>query len=801
MFRSKAKFKESFLGRMERRGEDKSDKAAYLVLAEMVREFVAENWEITNRQYETSGKKQLYYISIEFLIGRMLDQNLLNLKMFDLVEESLHELGYKLTNLENYEPEPGLGNGGLGRLAACFMDSLASLELPGHGYGIRYKGGLFTQHFIDGFQTEQPTDWITGTDDWDVRREDLAVEIPFFGTVHLTEDTQPPQLRVEGAEWVKAVPYDMPIVGANGCTVNTLRLWQAEASEQPLPPRKSIESYMEETKAISDRLYPDDALDEGKILRLKQQYLLCSASLQTILKNRSYPIQEMPKHVAIQVNDTHPALAVPELMRILMDLEGLGWDEAWEITSNTISYTNHTILAEAMEKWEIRLLQPLLPRVYMIIAEIDRRFKERLAPQYLSNEEFDKLSIIESGVVKMANLAVVGSYRVNGVAGLHTRILKKRELREMYEQFPEKFHNKTNGITHRRWLMKANPELCMLINGAIGSDWHRKPENLRHLNRFIHDPAFLEDFQGIKRLKKVQLIEHMKDQQHIQFNVDPDSIFDMQIKRFHGYKRQLMNIIHIQILFDKIKEDSSFRPYPRTFFFGGKAAPSYTFAKQVIKLINAIADRVHGDELVRKHINIVFIEDYNVTHAEKMIPAADVSEQISTASKEASGTGNMKFMMNGALTLGTNDGANVEIFQQVGEENAFKFGQTSEQIMKYEKEKTYRSEDVYDEDRDLELVMELLYKGELSGGKENVDYIIKQLIDDNDPYFVLKDMRSYEAAHDRVLEAYDNKLRWQGMCVKNIAESGIFSSDRTIQQYADEVWKLEKISCKTEVKR
>ncbi|MDN7243174.1 glycogen/starch/alpha-glucan family phosphorylase [Planococcus sp. N028] len=779
MFYSKEEFKEEFTKRL---GQDKVPQTAYAVLGAMMKELLEEDWVKTNQLYTESKVKQLYYISIEFLIGRMLVQNLHSLGIFTIVQEGLQELGFNLEELEEMEPEPGLGNGGLGRLAACFMDSLAALQLPGHGCGIRYKGGLFTQQIENGFQTEYPTDWLREIEGWEKRRDDLAVEIPFYGRLHP---------RHTDIEWVKAVPYDMPIVGASGRTVNTLRLWQAEVSERPLPAYKDFNEYTLETAAISDRLYPDDSLVTGKILRLKQQYFMCSASLQTIIKTLPGPVHELPHQVAIQINDTHPAIAIPELMRILLDEEGLEWEEAWNITTHTISYTNHTILGEAMEKWDSHLLASLVPRVYEIIHEIDRRFKEQLQEQVLKEQEFKKLSIIDDGLVKMAVLAVVGSYKVNGVAELHTDILKNREMKELYRQFPGKFHNKTNGITHRRWLIKANPELTQLITQSIGDDWLKKPILLNDLNKFIIDASFQEALKEVKRAKKNQLIAHVE--KSWDSPIDPLSIFDIHIKRFHGYKRQLMNILHIQSLYDRIKEDSTYRPYPRTFFFGGKAAPGYEFAKQVIKLINVIAAKVNQDPLVRSHIHIVFIENYNVSHGERMFPAADISEQISTASKEASGTGNMKFMMNGAITLGTLDGANVEIVERVGKENAFIFGLHSQQIMLLEKHKNYRAQEVIEQSPELKSLMARLLSGELSDGTENISFIRNQLVDLNDPYFVLKDFHSYAAMHEKVLASYEDQGNWQGMSVRNIAESGIFSSDRTIQQYSDDVWDLKKI--------
>ncbi|MGE6413192.1 glycogen/starch/alpha-glucan phosphorylase [Planococcus kocurii] len=791
MFSSKEEFKKSFITRIESKDMRKTTELAYEILWEMTCEWIKESWDRTNGLYKENDEKQLYYFSIEFLIGRVLGQNLMNINAYHIVKEGLDELGFQLSEVEELEVEPGLGNGGLGRLAACFMDSLASLQLPGHGYGLRYKGGLFTQHFVNGYQTEQPTEWIQEEHNADARREDLAIDIPYYGDVQLVMGIDGLKMKVENSEWVKAVPYDMPIVGANGGTVNTLRLWQAEVSNLPFPGDKDYLVYEQETAKITDRLYPNDSLESGKILRLKQQYFLCSASLQDILNNRSFSMEKLPENVAIQINDTHPALAVPELMRLLIDDHHLTWEQAWDITTRTISYTNHTILEEAMEKWDSRLIQSLLPRVYTIIEEIDKRFKESLETQTIDEETFRKLSIIENGVIKMAVLAVVGSYKVNGVAKLHTEILKKREMKELNEQFPNKFHNKTNGIAHRRWLVKANQELSGLITETIGPRWIEEPERLNELHYFAQNHSFLQDFQAIKTLKKEQLLYHLQRNENI--IVDPASIFDIHIKRVHGYKRQLMNIMHIQMLCDRIKQDSTYRPHPRTFFFGGKAAPSYHFAKQVIKMINTVAVKVNNDPLLRKHLHIVFVENYNVTQAEYLIPAADVSEQISTASKEASGTGNMKLMMNGALTIGTLDGANVEIFEQAGQENAFVFGMRAEEVMQYEKEQSYDPKEIINSDPEIKKMMKQLVDGEWTEGKENVDFIVGQLLEDRDPYFVLKDIHSYSNAHERILAAYANPVKWAEMCVKNIAASGIFSSDRTIQQYSNDVWHLTKI--------
>lgn len=792
MFETKERFKKDFMMRLEQREERESLHTAYSVLSEMVKEWINDDWQANKRVQREEAHKQLYYFSIEFLTGRILGQNLMNLSVHSLVSDGLEEMGFSLAEIEEQELEPGLGNGGLGRLAACFMDSLASLGLPGHGYGIRYKGGLFTQVIKDGYQGETPTHWIDEKEDWGMRQEELAKNVPFYGNVHLEVQDNRLKPVLRNAVWVKAVPYDMPVVGAGGKTVNTLRLWQAESASYPLPEGMEQHFYQQAVSEISDRLYPDDSQQAGKVLRLRQQYFLCSSSLQTILQERDYPLSELPKHVAIQINDTHPALAIPELMRLLMDEQGMVWEDAWEITTHTISYTNHTILQEAMERWDSALLEALLPRIYMIIQEIDRRFREKVLQQDFDEAARKKLSIIEGGAVHMATLAVVGSYKVNGVARLHTDILKMREMKELNDYFPHKFHNITNGIAHRRWLVKANPELTGLISSAIGDEWIREPIKLHGLNPFSGDPSFLQELQSVKHLKKRQLAEWIRKQHGA--IVDPESVFDAHIKRVHGYKRQLMNILHIQLLFNHLHSERNFRPHPRTFIFGGKAAPSYHFAKQVLKLINAMADKVNNDPLAKNHLRILFIEDYSVSKAERIFPASDVSEQISTASKEASGTGNMKFMMNGAVTIGTYDGANVEIVEQVGEDNAFIFGLSAKQVMQFEKEKNYFTNDTLAHDPELQLLMSQLLNGELSGGEGNVSYIKKQLVDENDPFFVLKDLQPYRKAHERLLSVYEEPSAWLGISAVNIAQSGIFSSDRTIQQYSDHVWNLEELT-------
>lgn len=662
----------------------------------MVREYMNQHWIATNERYRTGNQKQMYYLSIEFLLGRLLGSNLLNLGIRDVCEKGLSELGVSLKELEESEADAGLGNGGLGRLAACFLDSLASLNLPGHGCGIRYKHGLFDQKIVDGYQVELPEQWLLHENVWEVRRHDRAVEVSYFGQVEAVQINGRLEFRHTDAEVIMAVPYDVPVVGYETDTVNTLRLWNAEPVSFPQN-CKDILKYKRETEVVSELLYPDDTHDEGKILRLKQQYFLVSASLQNIVRlhrERNGTLRNLHEKIAIHINDTHPVLAIPELMRILLDEEKLAWEEAWYITTHTISYTNHTTLSEALEKWPIHIFKPLLPRIYMIIEEINERFCHELWERYPYDwKRIEDMAIIAHNLVKMAHLAIVGSYSVNGVAKIHTEILKQREMRLFYEFYPDKFNNKTNGIAHRRWLMKANPQLTNLISEAIGTEWKKQPEKLQLLQDYRYDTVFQDKLHSVKQHRKSILAERIANKMGIV--VDPNSIFDVQVKRLHAYKRQLLNVLHILYLYNRLKDDTSFSFYPRTFIFGAKASPGYYYAKKIIKLINELARKVNEDPYVSQYMKVIFLENYRVSLAEDIFPAADVSEQISTASKEASGTGNMKFMMNGAITLGTLDGANIEIRERVGDEACFIFGLTAEEVLHYYQNGGYRANDYY----------------------------------------------------------------------------------------------------------
>lgn len=800
MFSNKDRFKENFLNRLEsmcgKGFEEATKRDQYHTLGNMVREYISSKWIETNELYRSENKKQVYYLSIEFLLGRLLGQNLLNLGIKDVVEEGLNELNISLKEIEECESDPALGNGGLGRLAACFLDSLATLNLPGHGYGIRYKHGLFDQKIVDGYQVELPEQWLRHGNVWEVRKPDEAVEISYWGRIETGVDGDALTFKHVDDQKVLAVPYDMPVVGYRVDTVNTLRLWNAEPAS--FGQVHDVLSYKRDTEAITDFLYPDDTHDEGKILRLKQQYFLVSSSLQSIIKSykkENANIRELHQYVAIHINDTHPAMAVPELMRILMDQEGLSWEDAWHITINTVSYTNHTILAEALEKWPIYLFKPLLPRIYMIIEEINERFCAELWDQYPGEwERIEHMAIIAHGLVKMAHLAIVGSSSINGVAKIHSDILKNREMRLFYEVYPAKFNNKTNGITHRRWLLKANPELTLLINDTIGDDWIRSPEKLIDLKRHVYHPELKEQFAQVKRKRKEILAKKIAEKNGI--HVDIDSIFDVQVKRLHAYKRQLLNVLHIMYLYNRLKEDANYSIQPRTFIFGAKASPTYYYAKKIIKLIHSLADKVNYDPKVSQTIKVVFMENYRVSLAEDIFPAADVSEQISTASKEASGTGNMKFMMNGALTVGTLDGANIEIMEEIGEENIFTFGLTAPEVLKYEENGRYRSMEYYHHDLRIRQVIDQLTNGFFSEDEGEFEAIADSLLVQNDQYFVLRDFASYIDIQEKVGIAYQNRGKWLEQALINVAHSGFFSSDRTIQQYADGIWNIEPIGVK-----
>ena len=791
--------------------DEASQQELYQAVSYVVKDAIIDDWIATQKQYEKDDPKIVYYMSMEFLLGRALGNNLINMTAYKEVKEALEEMGLNLNELEDQEPDPALGNGGLGRLAACFLDSLASLGYAAYGCGIRYRYGMFKQKIKDGYQEERPDNWLKNGNPFELRRPEYAKEVRFGGNIRVEYDDKTGDIRFkqENYESVLAVPYDYPIVGYDNHIVNTLRIWDAEPivdfqldSFDRGDYHKAVEQ-QNLAKTIVEVLYPNDNHYAGKELRLKQQYFFVSASLQAALtkyKKHHDDIHKLPEKMTIQMNDTHPTVAVAELMRLLLDEEGLGWDEAWEITTKTCAYTNHTIMSEALEKWPIDLFSRLLPRVYQIIQEIDRRFVAKIREMYPGNEEkVAKMQILRDGQVKMAHLAIVAGYSVNGVARLHTEILKKQELRDFYEMMPQKFNNKTNGITQRRFLMHGNPLLADWVTDKLGTkDWITDLSLMSRLKKWVDDEKALKEFMSIKYENKVRLAKYIKE--HNGIEVDPRSIFDVQVKRLHEYKRQLLNILHVMYLYNEIKEHPEISFYPRTFIFGAKASAGYIRAKQIIKLINSVADVVNNDRSINGKLKVVFIEDYRVSNAEIIFAAADVSEQISTASKEASGTGNMKFMLNGAPTLGTMDGANVEIVEEVGAENAFIFGLSSDEVINYENNGGYNPMDIYNSDADIRRVVNQLVDGTYSqGDKEMYRDLYNSLLTAQggskaDTYFILKDFRSYADTQKKVEEAYRDKDRWAKMALLNTASCGKFSSDRTIQEYVDDIWHLDKVT-------
>ena len=791
--------------------DEVSQQELYQAVSYVVKDAIIDDWIATQKQYEKDDPKIVYYMSMEFLLGRALGNNLINMTAYKEVKEALEEMGLNLNELEDQEPDPALGNGGLGRLAACFLDSLASLGYAAYGCGIRYRYGMFKQKIKDGYQEEKPDNWLKNGNPFELRRPEYAKEVRFGGNIRVEYDDKTGDIRFkqENYESVLAVPYDYPIVGYDNHIVNTLRIWDAEPivdfqldSFDRGDYHKAVEQ-QNLAKTIVEVLYPNDNHYAGKELRLKQQYFFVSASLQAALekyKKNHDDIHKLPEKMTIQMNDTHPTVAVAELMRLLLDEEGLGWDEAWEITTKTCAYTNHTIMSEALEKWPIDLFSRLLPRVYQIIQEIDRRFVAKIREMYPGNEEkVAKMQILRDGQVKMAHLAIVAGYSVNGVARLHTEILKKQELRDFYEMMPQKFNNKTNGITQRRFLMHGNPLLADWVTDKLGTkDWITDLSLMSGLKKWVDDEEALKEFMSIKYENKVRLAKYIKE--HNGIEVDPRSIFDVQVKRLHEYKRQLLNILHVMYLYNEIKEHPEISFYPRTFIFGAKASAGYIRAKQIIKLINSVADVVNNDRSINGKLKVVFIEDYRVSNAEIIFAAADVSEQISTASKEASGTGNMKFMLNGAPTLGTMDGANVEIVEEVGAENSFIFGLSSDEVINYENNGGYNPMDIYNSDADIRRVVNQLVDGTYSqGDKEMYRDLYNSLLTAQggskaDTYFILKDFRSYADTQKKVEEAYRDKDRWAKMALLNTASCGKFSSDRTIQEYVDDIWHLDKVT-------
>ncbi len=802
----KEKFKkelESNVRMLFRRNLDEATtQQIYQAVAYSVKDDIIDNWIETHKAYEKQDKKMVYYMSMEFLMGRALGNNMINLLCYDEVRETLEELGLDMNLIEDQEPDAALGNGGLGRLAACFLDSLATLGYPAYGCGIRYRYGMFKQKIENGYQVEVPDNWLKYGNPFEIKRDEYAVEVKFGGYVDVEMHNGRQKFVQKGYQSVRAVPYDMPIVGYGNHIVNTLRIWDAEAINNfnlDSFDKGEYEKAVEQenlARTICEVLYPNDNHMAGKELRLKQQYFFISASVQRAVakyKQTHDDIRKFHEKVTFQLNDTHPTVAVAELMRILVDEEGLEWDEAWEVTGKTCAYTNHTIMAEALEKWPIELFSRLLPRVYQIVEEINRRFVIEIQNKYPGDQEkIRKMAILYDGQVRMAHLAIAGSYSVNGVARLHTEILKKRELRDFYEMMPEKFNNKTNGITQRRFLLHGNPLLASWVTDKIGDDWITNLDHLKHLKVYVDDEKCQQEFMNIKYQNKVRLAKYIKE--HNGIDVDPRSIFDCQVKRLHEYKRQLMNILHVMYLYNELKAHPDMDIVPRTFIFGAKAAAGYYTAKLTIKLINAVADKINNDPSINGKIKVVFIEDYRVSNAELIFAAADVSEQISTASKEASGTGNMKFMLNGALTLGTMDGANVEIVEEVGKDNAFIFGLSAEQVMEYEKNKNYNPRDVYNNNQDVRQVLTQLVNGFYSPENPELFRALYDALLEKDTYFTLLDFDSYKEAHNRIDAAYRDEQHWARTAMLQTASAGKFSSDRTIEEYAKEMWHLEKVT-------
>ena len=812
------KFKENLEGRLKRQyGKDISQANKHDLfdaVSASALEVIMENWMATRHEYEKKPTKQLYYLSAEFLMGRALSNNLINAEISDKVKEVLKGMNIDYDMIEDQEPDAGLGNGGLGRLAACFLDSLATLDYPGHGYGIRYRYGMFEQKIENGYQVEYPDNWLAHRDPWEIKRSDLAVTVKFGGNIayRKTPDGRD-QYYIENAEEITATPYDMPIVGYGTGTVNTLRLWQASSPNgfdlqlfNNMEYNRAVER-QNSAENVSAVLYPNDSGPSGKALRLKQQYFFSSASLQDLVRHYvadyGTDFRKFSDLHVIQLNDTHPVVAIPELMRILMDEYNVGWDDAWSVVTKTFAYTNHTILAEALEKWPIEIFQGLLPRIYQIVEEINRRFLIELREKYPNDyDRHGRMSIINNGKVYMAWLAIHASFSVNGVAELHTKLLKEVELHDWYELYPKKFNNKTNGITQRRWLLSSNPELASFITKRIGHGWEKDLTLLKGLEKYLDDEKSLKELIQIKANNKVRLAEYLKYTQNE--TIDPNSIFDVQVKRLHEYKRQLMNILHVMYVYNKMLEDPKYKESAakKTYIFGAKSASGYRRAKAIIKLINTVAERINNDRRVNDKLHVVFVENYRVSVAEKIFPAADGSEQISTAGLEASGTSNMKFMCNGALTMGTMDGANIEIVEEAGKQNAFIFGLLTEEIQKIEREHSYNPQEYLERNPALAKVVNQL----VDGTYDPTHQLFKELHDSlvygvegnrADVYYVLADFDSYCKAQEKVEVLYKDQLKWAKACLKNIANSGKFSSDRTIEDYVKDIWKLKKLPIKS----
>ena len=789
--------------------EEATEQQIFQAVGYAVKDAIMDAWIATQKEYEKSDPKIVYYMSMEFLMGRALGNNLINLTFYDEVKEALEEIGLDLNMIEDQEPDAALGNGGLGRLAACFMDSLATLGYAAYGCGIRYRYGMFKQQIVDGYQVEVPDMWLKNGNPFELRRPEYAKTVKFGGYVRIENHNGKNVFIQEGYQSVLAVPVDLPIVGYGNNVINTLRIWDAEAVnsfELDRFDKGEYEKAVEQenlARNLVEVLYPNDNHMAGKELRLKQQYFFVSASLQAAIdkyKKNHKDIMKLHEKVTFQMNDTHPTVAVAELMRILMDEEGLGWDDAWSVTTKAVAYTNHTIMAEALEKWPVELFSRLLPRVYQIIEEINRRFVLEIQEKYPGNyDKIKKMAILYDGQVKMAHLAIVAGYSVNGVAKLHTEILKKQELKDFYEMMPEKFNNKTNGITQRRFLLHGNQLLADWVTDHIGPEWITDLSQISKLKVYVDDEKAQQEFMNIKYQNKVRLAKYILE--HNGVEVNPRSIFDVQVKRLHEYKRQLLNILHVIYLYDQIKKHPEMDFYPRTFIFGAKASAGYARAKKIIKLINSVADVVNNDASIEGKLKVVFIENYRVSNAEMIFAAADVSEQISTASKEASGTGNMKFMLNGAPTLGTMDGANVEIVDEVGKENAFIFGLSADEVINYENNGGYDPRVIYNTDDEIRQVLTELVNGTFSADTELFRDLYNSLLNQNggeraDQYFILADFRSYAAAQKKVEEAYKDEKGWARMAMLNTACAGKFTSDRTIEEYVDDIWHLDKVFIK-----
>ncbi len=788
--------------------DEATPQQVFQAVAYTVKDDIIDQWMATHKEYEKKDVKTLYYLSMEFLMGRALGNNMINLREYKEIAEALDEMGFDLNAIEDQEPDAALGNGGLGRLAACFLDSLATLGYPAYGCGIRYRYGMFKQKIEDGYQVEVPDNWLENGNPFEIRRPEYAVEVKFGGYVRIEDRNGMSHFVQEGYQSVKAVPYDLPVVGYGNHIVNTLRIWDAEPVNTfnlDSFDRGDYQKAVEQenlAKNIVEVLYPNDNHYAGKELRLKQQYFFISASVQRAVqkfKEKHDDIHQFPEKVVFQLNDTHPTVAIPELMRILLDDEGLTWEEAWDITTRTCAYTNHTIMSEALEKWPVDLFSRLLPRIYQIVEEINRRFVNEIQQRYPGDQDkIAKMAVVYNGQVRMAYMAIVAGFSVNGVARLHTEILKHEELKDFYEMMPEKFNNKTNGITQRRFLLHGNPLLADWVTDKIGDEWITNLPHIKELAAFVDDKECQKEFLDIKYKNKVRLAKYIKE--HNGIDVDPNSIFDVQVKRLHEYKRQLMNILHVMYLYNQLKDNPNMDMVPRTFIFGAKAAAGYRRAKLTIKLINSVADVINNDKSINGKIKVVFIEDYRVSNAEIIFAAADVSEQISTASKEASGTGNMKFMLNGALTLGTMDGANVEIVEEVGKENAFIFGLSAEEVINYENNGGYNPMDIFNNDPQIRRVLMQLTNGYYSPKEPQLFKEIYDSLLNNcggsrpDTYFILKDFRSYAEAHEKTDKAYRDRQWWAKAALVNFSHSGKFTSDRTIEEYVRDIWHLKNVT-------